>query len=53
MGVDQGWANYGPRAACGPQELAETPTYVEFYETFYYFHKNLEFYENSLYFSSN
>jgi len=35
--------------SCSLPKLAETPTYVEFYETFYYFPINLEFYENSLF----
>jgi len=33
----QGWANYGPQA------LAETPTHVEFYETFTIFMKTQNF----------
>jgi len=39
FGLDQGCANYGPRAACVPPALAETPTHVEFYETFTIFIK--------------
>ena len=26
--LDQGWANYGPRAACGRRTLAETSIYL-------------------------
>jgi len=59
-GLAQGWANYGPRAACGPWDHFMRPagTCRNYYAcrilwNIYYFYKNSEFYENSLCFCSN